>query len=201
MRTRPCLRLGLAGVCHEPVGCRVVHAARGEVHVDEEPLAVRHLGVPDRLEVVEGTTLVQAQLRHEEVVVRRADERLALLEADELDDRGSEVTRVVQHLHLLRSLMDVDDVLRIVSPVLAAIDVLVPDVPSDPLVVQADIGRLPACLPVCLVQCELDVVRVLASLAVPDLRVVVVLARQATRPSLTLVRPGRIVLWYLDSHA
>ena len=200
MRTGPRLRLRLAGVCHEPVGRRVVQPSRGEVHVDEEALVVRLLRIPYGLQVVERAALVQAELRHEEVVVRGSDERLALLEADELYERRGEVSRVVEHLHLLGRLMHIDDVVRVVCPVLATVDVLVPDVPSDPLVVESDVGRLPARLAVSLVQCELYVVRVLAGLPVPYLRIVVVLAGQATRPSLSLVGPGRVVLRYLYRH-
>jgi hypothetical protein len=60
--------------------------------------------------------------------------------------------------------VDLDDMLGIVVPVVPTIQVLVPDVAADPLVVETDVRRLGTGILVRAVERELDVIGVLAQI-------------------------------------
>ena len=182
MGSGPSAWIVLSRVGSQHVRRHVRQAARGEVEVDGDRLPHGHLVIPNGLDEVEGSLPVERELRDVEAVVGGADQRGGFLEADELDERWGQVRRVVQHLDLLRRLLHLDHIIRVVIEMPAPVDVLVPDVPSDPLVVEADVGRLGSRIAVRVEQAELDVVGVLARLAVPDLEVVVIVAGQPSLP-------------------
>ena len=192
-------RLGilLARVVLDHLGVDVLHAARSAVDVHAQILLLHELGLPDRLDELEGVLPVERSLRYVEAVVARADHRLVVLESDELHARLGHAVGVVREGHLLLRVAHVDMVHREVRPEAAAVDVLVEDVGADPLVVQADVRRLGAGMAPCVVEREHDVVRVLARLARPQLEVVVVPVGHAPLPSPLLVRPRLVV----DRHA